>query len=87
MARTTKLNSRGMAELLKSPGARASLEAPARAVLARMQSTAPRATGELAGSLEIWDDTTDRAVKRIGSRTAAHAIIVEANTGFMARSL
>ena len=81
-----KLNSRGMAALLKSNEVRATLEAPAAAVRAKMAGNAPRDTGALAASVEVWDDTTDRAVKRIGSRLP-YAMVVESRTGFMARSL
>lgn len=81
-----KLNRRGMAQLLKSSGARAALEAPAQATRGKMAAGAPRDTGALAASIEVWDDTTDRAVKRVGSRLP-YAIVVESRTGFMARSL
>lgn len=81
-----KLNHSGVAALLKSAAIRAVLEAPARAALARMQASAPVKSGAYRGSLRIWDDTTDRAVKRVGS-DLDYAAAVEANTGNMARSL
>jgi len=86
MAVNVKLNRAGMAELLKSSGVRSSLDAPAAAAAAKMRGGAPRNTGALAASVTVWDDTTDRAVKRVGSRLD-YALVVEARTGFMARSL
>lgn len=86
MAVNVKLNRAGMAALLKSAGVRASLEAPAQAAAAKQRATAPRDTGALAASVKVWDDTTDRAVKRVGP-TVDYALVVEARTGFMARSL
>lgn len=86
MPRLIKLNRRGMAAMLKSAGVRATLERPAEKALAKMRAGAPVASGEYKASLHIWDDTTDRAVKRVGS-DVAYAMVVEANTGNMARSL
>lgn len=80
-----KLNHAGVGEMLKSSETREKLNGPAQAALGRMQGTVPRETGALAGSLEVWDETTDRAVKRVGSRLG-YALAVEARTGFMSRS-
>lgn len=81
-----KLNSGGMSELLKSAGVRANLDGPAQAVAAAMRSNAPVATGALVASIEVVDDTTDRAVKRVVV-SVPYVHVVEANTGFMARAL
>lgn len=82
-----KLKSAGIAEILVSAGVRAALEEPAAKVLSRMKSGAPVDSGKLRDSLEIWDDTTDRAVKRVGSRSLPYAAKIEADTGFVSRSL
>lgn len=81
-----KLNSGGMAALLKSGEVRAQLDGPAASVAAAMRSGAPRDTGALAASITVVDDTTDRAVKRVVANVP-YAIVVESRTGFMARSL
>lgn len=81
-----KLNSGGMEALLKSGDVRSQLDGPASAVASAMRSSAPRDTGALADSIEVVDDTTDRAVKRIVAN-APYALVVEAKTGFMTRSL
>lgn len=81
-----KLNSGGMAELLKSAGVRAALDGPAEAVASAMRANAPRDTGALEGSIHVEDATTDRAVKRIVA-DVPYALAVNANTGFMTRAL
>lgn len=86
MLERLKLKSSGMAELLKSGEVRAMLEGPAEAVASAARSNAPRLTGELADSIEVVDDTTDRAVKRVVA-TAPHGLVVESQTGFLSRSL
>lgn len=87
MARSgVKLNSKGVAELLKSSGVRADLTARGERVLASAQSSAPVASGAYKESLSVTQDTTDRAVVRVGA-SVAHAFIVEANTGTLARAL
>ena len=50
------------------------------------RASAPVASGEYAGSLHIKQDTTDRAAVRVGS-DVPHALVVEANTGNLARAL
>lgn len=86
MATRVKLNSAGVKDLLNSSGTRSVLTGKAGPVLAAAQSGAPIATGEYLASLRIVQDTTDRAVVRVVS-TAPHGMIVEANTGNLARAL
>lgn len=82
-----KLNSRGMAALLKDPGVRSDLARRGGRVLSRARSTAPVGeTHAYVDGLRDWSDTTDRAVHRVGS-TAPHAPVVEARTGNLARAL
>lgn len=80
------LKSSGMGELLKSAGVRSLLAVEAEAALARAQGSAPVDTGAYRSSLHIEEVTTDRAVARVVAN-APHAMIVEANTGNLARSL
>ena len=81
-----KLNGRGVKELLNSDDVRAELTRKAEAVLSAARASAPVASGEYAGSLHIKQDTTDRAAVRVGS-DVPHALVVEANTGNLARAL
>lgn len=81
-----KLNSSGMEALLKSAEVRAQLGGPAEAVASAARANAPRKTGALADSIEVVDDTTDRAVKRVVA-SAPYALVVESETGFLSRSL
>lgn len=81
-----KLNSPGMAALLKSSDVRAFVTDRAEQVLAAAQDAAPVASGEYRDSLHLVQDTTDRAVTRVAS-DAPHAYVVEANTGNLARAL
>lgn len=76
----------GVEEILNSRATRALLESPAEAVAARMRSNAPVLSGTLAGSIEVIDDTTDRAVKRVVA-DVPYAMVVEADTGFASRSI
>lgn len=86
MART-KLNSRGMAELLKSSDVRGFITDRAERVLSAAQGSAPvGATGDYKASLHIEQDTTDRAVVRVVA-DVPYARIVEANTGTLSRAL
>jgi hypothetical protein len=86
MATRVKMKSAGIKELLNSGETRAMLTSKARGALAAARANAPVATGEYRASLQIVQDTTDRAVVRVGS-TAPHALAVEANTGNLARAL
>ena len=54
--------------------------------LAAAQSSAPVASGAYRASLHLVDDTTDRAVVRLVA-DVDHAMVVEANTGTLARAL
>lgn len=67
-------------------GVEAMLEAKAQEVLARAQASAPVASGAYRDSLHVETDRTDRMVKRVVA-DAPHAMVVEANTGNLARSL
>lgn len=86
MARV-KINHRGIQEYLDGRhGVEALLEREAREVEARAKASAPIATGEYRDSIHVETDRTDRMVKRVVA-DAPHALIVEANTGNLARSL
>lgn len=76
----------GVEEILNSSATRALLDSPAEAVAARMRANAPVATGALAASIHVEDDTTDRAVKRVMA-DVPYAMVVEADTGFASRSI
>jgi hypothetical protein len=81
-----KLDHHGMASLLKSGGVQSELRSRAERVAEAARASAPVETGEYRDAIAVADDTTDRAVVRVGS-TAPHAFIVEAATGNMARAL
>lgn len=81
-----KINHRGMAELLAAPEVRAELTRRMERVLDKARETAPVDTGDYRDKLQILQDTTDRAVVRVGS-TSNHAWIVESNTGNLSRAL
>lgn len=86
MATRVRLKSSGMANLLASSEVRAMLTDRAEKVLGAARDSAPVASGEYRASLHIRQDTTDRAVARVAS-SAPHGLIVEANTGNLARAL
>ena len=86
MAATFKLNHAGVGELLKSASVRSILASKAEAVLAAAKASAPVATGAYRDGLHIEHDTTDRAVERVVGGSD-HDMIVEANTGNLAKSL
>ena len=81
-----KLNSAGIAALLKSSDVRADLTARGERVLSSAQSSAPVASGAYRDSLRVVQDTTDRAVVRVAANVP-HAYVVEANHGTLARAL
>lgn len=81
-----RLISAGMRDLLNSAGVRAYLTTLAGPVLARAQAGAPIDTGRYRASLRIIQDSTDRAVVRVGSNDP-DAMIIEARTGNLARSI
>ena len=80
------LSHKGMRELLNDPGVRAELHRRADLVAARAKATAPVDTGAYRDSIEIEDDTTDRAVVRIIAKDRKSHII-EARTGNLAKAL
>lgn len=80
------LNHSGVESLLGAPGVRAACREQAEAVAERARATAPVDTGEYRASIHVVSDTTDRAVERVVA-DAPHAMIVEANTGNLARAL
>ncbi|WP_163168105.1 HK97 gp10 family phage protein [Arthrobacter sp. Alg241-R88] len=86
MAARLKLNSPGMADLLKSAGVRAELTARAQRVLAAAKADPHDDTGDYEAGLHIEQDTTDRAVVRVvsGDRKGH---LMEANYGVLSRAL
>lgn len=82
-----KLNGGGIQSYLDGDhGVEALLESKAQVALARAQASAPVASGAYRDSLHIETDHTDRMVKRVVA-DAPYAMVVEANTGTLARSL
>lgn len=81
-----KLKSPGMEQLLKGSAGKAAVEAPLSAVLAAAQSSAPVASGDYRNSLHIEWVTTDRVVGRVVA-DVDYALVVEAETGNLARAL
>lgn len=81
-----KLNSRGIAEVLRSEGVRRELREHAERVAARARAQAPVDTGAYRDSIRVESDTTDRPVERVVSDDPA-ARIIEARTGNLARAL
>lgn len=86
MSTRVKLKSSGVKQLLNSSGVRSLLTSKAGGVLSAARSGAPVVSGEYVSSLQIVQATTDRAAVRVAS-TAPHGMIVEANTGNLARAL
>lgn len=80
------LNHAGMGALLKSDAVRDGLTARAEQALAAAQASAPVESGAYRDSLHLEQDTTDRAVVRVVS-DVDYAMVVEANTGNLARAL
>jgi hypothetical protein len=81
-----KLNHPGIGEVLQSAAVRAILTDEANEVLRRAQANAPVASGAYRASLHVEQDTTDRAVARVIA-DVPYAMVVEADTGNLARSL
>lgn len=86
MATRVKLNSPGIAALLKSDEVRAMLTAKAQPVLAAAQADPHDDTGAYEAGLHIEQDTTDRAVVRVVSGDRKGHIL-EARYGILARAL
>lgn len=85
MLERLKLNSGGFKELLNSGEVRGLLTERAQSVLAAAQASAPVVSGEYQASLHLEQDSTDRARVRVVA-SAPHALVVEANTGNLARA-
>lgn len=86
MATRVKLNSPGMAALLKSGEVRAFVTERAEGVLAAAKADTHDDTGAYENGLHIEQATTDRAVVRVVSGDFKGHIL-EANYGILARSL
>lgn len=86
MAVRIKLNSRGMRDLLNSGSVGAYLEGKIQRGLAAAKANAPVKTGEYRNALHVELAHTDRVVARIVGGTD-HDMIVEADTGNLARAL
>jgi hypothetical protein len=86
MARV-KINHRGIQEYLDGRhGVEAVLEREAQQSLDRAKASAPVKTGAYKESLHIETVHTDRMVKRVVA-DVDYAVVVEADTGNLARSL
>ena len=88
MAKGTKvkLNSRGMADLLKGADVRAELTKRAERVLAAAQADPHDDSGDYEAGLHVQQATTDRAVVRVVSGDwKGH--ILESRYGILARAL
>ena len=82
----TALKSGGMAALLKSAEVGAELANRASRALSAAQSSAPVESGAYKASLRVELAMTDRVVARVVS-DVPHALVVQANTGNLARAL
>jgi hypothetical protein len=80
------LNSGDMGKLLKSEQMRPALRAIAEGWAARARATAPVDTGAYRDSIQVVDDTTDRAVARVVAQDRK-APIVEYRTGNLKRAM
>ncbi|KQP83745.1 hypothetical protein [Aeromicrobium sp. Leaf291] len=86
MANRVKLNSAGMAALLKSDEVRALLQGPAANILAAAKADTHDDTYAYEAGLHIEQATTDRAVTRIVSGDYKGHIL-EARYGILSRAL
>ena len=86
----TKLNSSEIQKMLNGEGrysgVRDDLRDRAERVLSAAQAAAPVDTGAYQASLEVTEDTTDRAAVRVGA-SVPYAMVVEADRGVLARAL
>lgn len=80
------LNSREMGKLLQAEQMRPALREIAEGWAARARATAPVDTGAYRDSIEVVDDTTDRAVARVVAQDRK-APIVEYRTGNLKRAM
>ena len=81
-----QLNGKGIDEMFHSPKLKSFLQDLAEEAAERARSTAPVDTGEYRSSIEATVAVTDRYVGRVQS-TDDKALLVEANTGNLARSI
>lgn len=87
MATRIKLNGKGIQFYLDGGGGVAALlEAEAQESAARARASAPVSSGAYRDSIHVETDRTDRMVKRVVA-DVPYAMVVEANTGNMARAL
>lgn len=86
MATRVRLYHDGMEELLKSAGVRADLTGRAERVASAARASAPVESGAYRDSIHVEADTTDRAAARVVAGVS-YAMVVEANTGNLARAL
>lgn len=82
-----RLNPAGIREVLTSAGVESELMSIAEHVAAAARASAPVDSGEYAASIKVFSEQhADRVVAHIAA-TAPHAMLVEANTGNLARAL
>lgn len=82
-----KLNSRGIQSYLDgNHGVESMLDAEAQAVAGRAKANAPVDSGDYQASIHVETDHTDRMRKRVVA-DASYAMVVEKDTGNLARSL
>lgn len=87
MATKVKLNHAAMQALLDGgSGVEAILDQHAEQVASRARGNAPVASGDYRDSIHVETEHTDRMVKRVVA-DVPHALVVEAKTGNLARSL
>ena len=86
MARNVRLNSPGMAALLRSSEVRAELTTRAERVLSAAKADPHDDTRDYENGLHIEQDTTDRAVVRVVSGDFKGHIL-EADYGILSRAL
>ena len=80
-------NPKGIAELARSEGVKAELERRMEAALAQAKANAPVLTGTYRDSLHIeTEETADGVQVRMGS-DVEYAMVIEARTGNVNRSL
>lgn len=89
MAVEVTLSSAGVRELLRDPGVARAVAEAAEKVAAAARASAPVQTGEYRDSIHVDSDNSPidgRARSRVIA-DAPHALIVESNTGNLARAL
>jgi hypothetical protein len=87
MAVRIQLNSAGMRDLLSSSGVAADLKRRADRVAASAKGSGPVDSGEYVDEIEvIMEQHDDRVVAHV-TANARHSMLVEANTGNLARAL